>query len=66
MLFFLAFHFSLSLTPNCRNWSPNYSVLVKLRVHNHFFDPRYNFIEKAYLELLKKHDINCSQESPIR
>jgi hypothetical protein len=28
MLFFLAFHFSLSLTPNCRNWSPNYSVLV--------------------------------------
>jgi hypothetical protein len=24
----LAFHFSLSLTPNCRNWSPNYSVLV--------------------------------------
>jgi hypothetical protein len=30
MLFFLAFHFSLSLTPNCRNWSPNYSVLVLL------------------------------------
>jgi hypothetical protein len=28
MLFFLAFHFSLSLTPNCRNWSPNYSVIV--------------------------------------
>jgi hypothetical protein len=28
MLFFFAFHFSLSLTPNCRNWSPNYSVLV--------------------------------------
>jgi hypothetical protein len=28
MLFFLAFHFSLSLTPNYRNWSPNYSVLV--------------------------------------
>jgi hypothetical protein len=28
MLFFLAFHFSLALTPNCRNWSPNYSVLV--------------------------------------
>jgi hypothetical protein len=28
MVFFLAFHFSLSLTPNCRNWSPNYSVLV--------------------------------------
>jgi hypothetical protein len=26
----LAFHFSLSLTPNCRNWSPNYSVLVSL------------------------------------
>jgi hypothetical protein len=24
----LAFHFSLSLHPNCRNWSPNYSVLV--------------------------------------
>jgi hypothetical protein len=24
----LAFNFSLSLTPNCRNWSPNYSVLV--------------------------------------
>jgi hypothetical protein len=24
----LAFHFSLSLTSNCRNWSPNYSVLV--------------------------------------
>jgi hypothetical protein len=23
----LAFNFSLSLTPNCRNWSPNYSVL---------------------------------------
>jgi hypothetical protein len=30
MLFFLAFHFSISLTPNCRNWSPNYSVLVLL------------------------------------
>jgi hypothetical protein len=28
MLFFFAFHFSLYLTPNCRNWSPNYSVLV--------------------------------------
>jgi hypothetical protein len=30
MFFFLAFHFSISLTPNCRNWSPNYSVLVLL------------------------------------
>jgi hypothetical protein len=29
----LAFHFSLSLTPNCRNWSPNYSVLVILVLH---------------------------------
>jgi hypothetical protein len=34
MLFFLAFHFSLSLTPNCRNWSPNYSVLVLNRIAN--------------------------------
>jgi hypothetical protein len=33
MLFFLAFHFSLSLTPNCRNWSPNYSVLVLIANH---------------------------------
>jgi hypothetical protein len=30
----LAFHFSLSLTPNCRNWSPNYSVLVFLIKEN--------------------------------
>jgi hypothetical protein len=35
MLFFLAFYFSLSLTPNCRNWSPNYSVLVST-VMNYF------------------------------
>jgi hypothetical protein len=27
-LFFLEFHFSLSLHPNCRNWSLNYSVLI--------------------------------------
>jgi hypothetical protein len=25
----LAFNFSLSLQPNRRNWSPNYSVLVQ-------------------------------------
>jgi hypothetical protein len=36
MLFFLAFHFSLSLTPNCRNWSPNYSVLVLVATINLF------------------------------
>jgi hypothetical protein len=30
MLLLLAFHFSLSLNPNCRNRSPNYSVLVVL------------------------------------
>jgi hypothetical protein len=37
MLFFLAFHFSLSLTPNCRNWSPNYSVLVYLAPAERYF-----------------------------
>jgi hypothetical protein len=37
MLFFLAFHFSISLTPNCRNWSPNYSVLVFVALRSHGF-----------------------------
>jgi hypothetical protein len=34
----LAFHFSLSLTPNYRNWSPNYSVLVFLIFSFHCFE----------------------------
>jgi hypothetical protein len=28
----LSLHFSLSLHPNCQNWSPNYSVLVFYQV----------------------------------
>jgi hypothetical protein len=47
----LAFHFSLSLTPNCRNWSPNYLVLVCLR--------------KAVPAIFVRHDV-MSYKLPIK
>jgi hypothetical protein len=41
MLFFFSLHF-IFLFPNCRNWSPNYSVLVYLSTSVHIFN-RFGF-----------------------
>jgi hypothetical protein len=32
VVFILAYYFSLSLHPKCRNWSPNYSVFVFIEI----------------------------------
>jgi hypothetical protein len=42
----LAFHFSLSLTPNCRNWSPTIQFLfyVELLVYVGIISLHWNFM----------------------